>query len=357
MRKTLKAKKRQPLMDQNKEETMADIVFKVWIPEEYRQAGPSDLMELRPAPGQHPLFMPKHILESLVYGICHFEMIHLSGPTGSAKSSLLEAIYRVPENFQAICQGLGFPFLPLKLYPVEMATFEAPGELFQRRSLKNGSTYDEKSLLVQALEEAIQAQDTYYNLIWLREIGRVHSASVQGGLLNLMYKGDIVLPDGSRLDGRAIAWVADSNYQAEHDATHTLCPLDDALKRRFSLQLSVGYLDAAAEIKVLEYILREGGAGNCNQESLVQVVQLGQTIRQQRAEGNLLSVPPPTIYGYLALLRMAHRLPHLGLRQAAASTILGNASQEDQKVATSVFAQVFGLQAQEDDPTLGGHLF
>jgi len=336
---------------------MADAVFKVWIPEEYSQAGPSDLMELLPAPGQHPLFFPKHILESLVYGICHFEMIHLSGPTGTAKSSVLEALSRVPENFLAICRGLGFPLLPLKIYPIEMATFEAPGELYQRRSLKDGSTYDERSRLVQALEEAVQLQGKYYNLIWLREIGRVQSASVQGGLLNLMHRGEILLPDGSRLDGRAIAWVADSNYQSEHDATHTLCVLDDALKRRFSLQLTVGYLDAAAEVKVLDYILREDGVESCAPETLVQIVRLGQAIRQQRAEGNLLSVPPPTIYGYLALLRMYLRLPHLDLRQAAASTILGHASQDDQKVAASVFAQVFGLQTQEDDPTLGGHLF
>jgi len=45
------------------------------------------------------------------------------------------------------------------------------------------------------------------------------------------------------------------------------------------------------------------------------VVQLGQAVRRHRAEGNLRSLAPPTIYGYLAFLRMATALPHLNLQQ------------------------------------------
>lgn len=334
---------------------MAIEVFRVWLPEEYHQAGPWDLIELRPVTGQHPLFLPKYLLEYLVYGICHYEMIHLSGGTGTAKSSLLEALSQVPENFRCICEALGFPYLPLQLYAIEMATFEAPSELYQRRALQQGCTYDEKSSLVQALEKAAQAAGRFYPLIWLREIGRVHSAAVQGGLLNLMSKGDILLPDGTRLDGRAIAWCTDSNYLAERDAIHTLCPLDDALKRRFSIQITLGYLDAAAEVKILKHILQENGKDL--EEAILQVVQLGQAIRQQRQEGKLLSVPPPTIYGYLALLRLAQRLPHLELRQAAEITLLGHVGPDDQKVAKNVLAQVFGLQSPAEEPTLGGRLF
>ena len=85
----------------------------------------------------------------------------------------------------------------------------------------------------------------------------MHSSSVQGGLLNLIVKGDIVLPDGSRIDGRGISWVADSNYQAEQDATHTLVTLDDALKRRFSINLTLDYLSAEQEMQVLHHILEE----------------------------------------------------------------------------------------------------
>ena len=236
---------------------MATGVYRVYRPDEYRKAGTTDLMEMSPAPGGNHLFLPKWIIEILVYGIIHHEFIHLSGPTGSAKSSLLEALYMVPENFLGICAGLGYNSLPLKLYPIEMATYEAPGELYQRRALKDGTTYDEKSRLVMSLEEAAQCRGQCYPLIWLREIGRVHSSSVQGGLLNLMTRGDIVLPNGTRIDGRGIAWVADSNYQAEQDSTHTLVTLDDALKRRFSINLTLDYLTTEQEVQVLHQILKE----------------------------------------------------------------------------------------------------
>ncbi|MCK4787823.1 MAG: hypothetical protein KAV87_28975 [Desulfobacteraceae bacterium] len=236
---------------------MANRIYRVNKPKEYKKAGPTDLIELLPVPGGNVLFILKWIIEVLIYGIVHHELIHLSGPTGSAKSSLLEALYLVPENFQGGCSGLGFEVRPLKLYPVEMATYEAPGELYQRRSLKDGTTYDEKSRLVDALEDAVMSNSEFYPLIWLREIGRVHSSSVQGGLLNLMTKGDILLPDGSRIDGSAISWVADSNYQAEQDANHTLVTLDDAIKRRFSINLTLDYLTGEQEEEVLQHILKK----------------------------------------------------------------------------------------------------
>ncbi|MDY6988904.1 MAG: AAA family ATPase [Thermodesulfobacteriota bacterium] len=236
---------------------MANGVYRISRLEEYRKAGSTDIVEMLPAPGCNRLFLPKFVLEILVYAIVHREFIHLSGPTGSAKSSLLEALHLVPENFRAICGGLGYAVLPLKLYPIEMTTYETPGELYQRRSLRDGSTFDEKSRLVDALEDAAASGEDCYSLIWLREIGRVHSSSVQGGLLNLMTKGDIVLPEGSRLAGEAISWVADSNYQAENDSTHTLVTLDDALKRRFTIQLSLDYLSPEQEVSVLQHMLRK----------------------------------------------------------------------------------------------------
>ncbi|MEW6386508.1 MAG: hypothetical protein AB1491_03215 [Thermodesulfobacteriota bacterium] len=341
---------------------MANAVYRVWNPKEYLKAGPTDIVELLPVPGHHPLFLVKWVVDTLVYGIVHREIIHLSGPTGTAKSSLLEALYLVPENFRAVCEGLGFSALPLKLYAIEMCKFETPGELYSRRALKAASTFDEKSCLIEALEDAAGSSGSFFPLIWLREIGRCHSASVQSGLLNLMFKGDIILPDGRRLNGEEIAWVADSNYQAEHEAVHTLVTLDTALKRRFTINLTLNYLSAAQEAMILEYLLRRGhsygGNGIINKELIMKIVELGGLIRQQQTEGNLRSVPPPTIYGYQAFLRMAQNLRHLSLPQVALATLLGNASLEDQQVAAGVLNQVFGLRtSQEDDSTLWGHLF
>jgi hypothetical protein len=232
-------------------------IYRVDRASEYKKAGPTDLIKLLPVKGTNPLFIPKWILETLVYGICSHEYIHISGPTGSCKSSLLDALYLVPENFHGLCQGLGFQEKPLKVFPIETVTYESPGELIVRRALKDGPTYDEKSRLIEALEEAAGSNGDYYPLIWLREMGRVHSASVQGGLLNLLYKGDIVLPDGSRIDGRHIAWIADSNYQSEQDSTHTLVTFDDALKRRFTINLTLDYLTAEQEVQVLTHIFKE----------------------------------------------------------------------------------------------------
>ena len=74
----------------------------------------------------------------------------------------------------------------------------------------------------------------------------------------MMTNGDITLPNGYRLPGKGIAWVADSNYQAEQDSTHTLVTLDDALKRRFSINLTLDYLSAGQEVEVLHHLSKEG---------------------------------------------------------------------------------------------------
>ncbi|MCI0413731.1 hypothetical protein L0222_13140 [bacterium] len=336
---------------------MAAQVYRVNRTSEYRKAGPTDLVELLPAPGNNPLFLLKWLVDTLVYAIVRHEFVHLSGPTGSAKSSLLEALYMVPDNFQSLCGSLGFPVKPLKLYAVEMAIYEAPGELYQRRSLKDGTTYDEMSKLVLALEDAAKRKNDCYPLIWLREMGRVHSSSVQGGLLNLMTRSDILLPDGRRIDGTGIAWVADSNYQAEQDCNHTLVNLDDALKRRFSINLTLDYLSGEQEVQVLESLVVEMKLGTLDRDLIAKVVKLGQAIRRQRLDGNLQSLAPPTIYGYLAFLRMAQSLAYLSLQQVAMATLLGNAGFEDRKLVFTVLNEVFGLQnTQEEDPT-GGNLF
>src|SRR5207247_8259014 len=85
---------------------------------------------------------------------------------------------------------------------------------------------------------------------------------------------------------------------------------------------------------------------------VTQVVKLGDVVRRQRREGNLSSVPPPTLYGYLAFLRMAQALPHVPPQQIALVTLLGNASPDDRKLIASSVNEVYGLMVavDEDDP-------
>jgi hypothetical protein len=92
------------------------------------------------------------------------------------------------------------------------------------------------------------------------------------------------------------------------------------------------------------------------EELITKVVHLGNVIRRHRAEGKLLSVTPPTIYGYLSFLRMASALPHLSLHQVATATLLGNASADDRQSAAGVFSEVFGIRVSDEGP-MGGNLF
>lgn len=338
---------------------MAEKVYRIDNVKKFRAAGPTDMIELIAAPGANRLYLPKSWIVILVYGFVHKELVHLSGPTGSAKSSVLDALC-VPENFCSVCAAEGFATdRPVRIYPVEMATFESPAELYYRRALRDGTTFDEPSILVRALQQAARDKDCCTPVIWLREMGRVHSPSVQGGLLNLMTRTAIPLPDGTSIDGSDIAWVADSNYQADSDATHTLVTLDDALKRRFTIHLTLDYLSAEQEVQVLNHLIDQYALGEGARELAPRVVGLGHAIRQQRHEGSLQTVAPPTIYGYLSMLRMARSLPGLTMKDIAFSTMLGNAGIDDTKLAGATFNEVFGLQTDLDEEacSVGGNLF
>ena len=90
---------------------MATDVFRIEEPAEYRRAGPTDLIRLLPAPGGHPLFVAKWQLEILISAVVQRELIHISGPTGSGKSSIIDALRQ--DNFGIACAHLGFPVKPL----------------------------------------------------------------------------------------------------------------------------------------------------------------------------------------------------------------------------------------------------
>ena len=335
-------------------------IFPIDDPASYSMAGPTDLLALASPGGPHPIYITKEIVDTLVYSVCSGKLVHLSGPSGSAKTSLLEALAADPANFDIPCRALGFEPKPLKLYPIEMCRFETPGEVLARRALRQGETYDEPSELVKALISAAEEGAESYPVMWLREMGRVHSSAVQGGLLDLMTKSDIVLPDGARIQASRIAWVSDSNYAASDEDLYTLVPLDAALNRRFSVNIRLDYLLPEQEVEVLQQIATGSlGLGEFEDARIQKVVKLGQKIRALREEGELRSLAPPTIYAYLTFLEMSNRLTGLSLYDVAKTTLLGNASREDGKQIPGLFSDVFGLSAEdgEDDDDLGDTLF
>jgi hypothetical protein len=307
-----------------------------------------------------PLILPRRKLEIVALCILESATLHLSGPTGSGKSTLVEYVCD-PSNLRAILHGMGRASskAPL-LYAIQMATFDSPSELYSRRALKDGETWDEDSIMVKALRDAASQTDSL-PVFWLREMGRVASAQIQGALLDLITPHPILLPDGSRIQVSA-CWIADSNYQAEHDATHTLVPFDEALKRRFSHQVTLPWLPAEQEAEVLKHLLSQRltaeQRSRIPDEALDKTVKLGASIRARKAEGVLSTLVPPTIYSYLAFLELLARTGW-SVWDAACCTLLGNASQQDAKLLPSVFNEAFGLAVAPDEmaESTAGSLF
>jgi hypothetical protein len=328
-------------------------VFRVGDPEDYRRAALDDLVELHPAPHTNPLILPKRVLEALAYGIATSQCIHVSAGTGAGKTALIVALAQ-PENFAPICDALGLPVRPVRLFPIQTHTFETPGEFFFRRALhaEGGGTYDEDSQLVRALFEANDVKATAYSVIWLREIGRVHTASVQGGLLDLITPSEIILHDGRSIGADHIAWIADSNYQAETEATHTLVTLDDALRRRLTINVCPSLTGEQEAI-----VLRRLAPATVSDDRVSQVVRLGLEIRMRKSEGGLQSITPPTIAGYLGLLKMGAALTHFTIEELAKVTLLGGATSEDAEELPDLYQTVFGLKIPSESSAMGGALF
>lgn len=333
--------------------TQVENIFKLTDINSFNKAGPNDLVEMKALPGQHPLIMQKWIIEIIIYSIVYGEVLHVSGATGTGKSSVIESL-TVSENFYALLDAFGFPRKPLRLHQVEMALFDTPTEVYFRRSLVDGMTFDEDSPIVKALKEASETEDQFYHTVWLKEIGRCHNATIQGALLNLIKRGEIYLRDSS-ISIKSVCWIADSNYAVMDDWVHTLITLDDALKRRFSINIKIDFLSENEEVIVLNRIVQEDRflkEKNLEQQ-IKQVVKLGNMVRRAKLQGKLTSISAPTIYGYLAFLRL-HAFLQRSPLDAAKNTFLGNASAEDEKELLASIGEVEGFGVISGKTKKGG---
>ena len=82
---------------------------------QYALAGSTDLIRLKAVPGQNAVFCDKARLETLAFALCAAQCCHLSGPTAAGKTALIDALWHVPENFERLCEELGFEKKPLKI--------------------------------------------------------------------------------------------------------------------------------------------------------------------------------------------------------------------------------------------------
>jgi MoxR-like ATPase len=326
-------------------------VFQLTKQSEYRKAGPDDLIRLEPLKDAHPLCLPKNIIEDFVRGIVDHEFIHLSGPTGTAKTAMTEAMCAVPINFETICREMGFDVKPIRLHSIPMVVFESPGELWVRRELVEGSTRTEPSIVIMALTEAEQKRQEAYHVVWFRELGRTLSPAVQSGLLDLTGK-NVTFPDPTadrNIDTSGVTFLFDSNYLSPD--THVLTPFDDALRRRPTMTIVLDYLPAEQEEAVLEYVSNYQKRP-LDREVIRQVVMLGQLIRRDRSQGQLQSVAPPTIHNFLAFLRQHQAMPQRSLTDVALKT-LAAASPEDRGQMMSLCAHAFGVAEVYQEETAG----
>ncbi len=319
--------------------------------QDYRKAGANDLIQLHGAHGNNDLFVPRYLLEIVVSAIVLHETLHIGGPTGSGKTALIEALCDVPENFLAIHEHMKLPGepKPVRCWPVPVSSIDSPSEVYHLRSIApDRGTYFENSAIFNALEEAQspEVKEQFYCTVWFKELGRVGEA-VQGALVDVITQGRIAHPSRGSISTDGVAFLADSNYQAQDVAVHTLATFDESLKRRFRYNTTVMYQSPAVESIILRHICSDEGIAY-DEEVLAGIVKLGGKVREAKAAGKLVSLPPPTISAYLSILKIVRILPGLELRTLLENSILGNATNDDRKLFPALYHDTFASAPVED---------
>jgi energy-coupling factor transporter ATP-binding protein EcfA2 len=309
--------------------------------EEYRAATPFDMIKLIPASGNHSHYKYKYALDIISFGICNQKSIHLSGPTGAGKSSLIEAITEEPENFKLLCEYSGYEYKPPHLYEIEMVKFDTPGECHERTVIKNRDTVVVPSEIIEALLDSQEKKKDHYPIVYFMEMGRVHTASIQGGLLNIVGKPHVKALDNQKIPTGNVCFIADSNYQAADDATYTLVTFDEALKRRFDINLSIPHFPEENQVHIMHDLVHDTLDKKPDVELIKNIIKLGQMISQYKAEGNLVSVTEPNPKGYLTCYEMIKTLPGIGINLAITNSMLGNAATDDLKLVDTSIQTVF----------------
>jgi len=320
------------------------VFFDAHDPSALSRAGDHDILKIRQRARDGALFVPKASVVSLLYAVANHDHVHLSGPTGSGKSALIDAVLADEQNYQSFTRALGLPRGPVRYRRVEMPTFESTAELFSFTRLagaaEGGGTVQMPSAIADCLLEFEDLPDDHAPVLHLSEMGRVHSEAIQGALVSLLNDGPVYLADGRKIDGRRYCVLADSNY-ADGDRHYALTPLCAALNRRFKAQISSSWLPPELELAAL--IDLEPAADRTFAQKLVALAD--QIRSRQTTSGELSTLPPPTIYSMRYALQMARGAPGLSVETVLRHTVLGNAGPEDRDLCAQLLAGAFGLRA------------
>lgn len=272
--------------------------------------------------------------------------LHISGGSGTGKTSLLFALTEVPENWQRLCNYNKIPEKPLKVFRLPAFNFDSPNEIWHRRAINEAGTYDEKQPLIEFLEEAMAYPEQAYYAVHIMEIGRM-KPSIQHALVHILHNGEIVNPLTGISIGKAagIAFIADSNYAAADRHHFFLAEKDTALFNRMNeTGIIIDHLNQQEEAMILKNIKGSIGAAAVPDEIVDQITRLGYLIREeQNANGSLQSVSPVSMRQYIAFLRKAAR-SELPPEDLVDMTLFALAAHEDQSVINELKSIVFGIE-------------
>jgi hypothetical protein len=313
---------------------------------DFTQASSGSVVRLLPYSNySHPFYVDYDLATIAIDALCTRSPLHLSGPSGTGKSHLLNSLLYGPrDNINKISECLDLPrWVRIKCHRIYVSMFETPGEIWYRVEVNNFSTEERPQKMLEIFEEA-SADSKTLHVVWLVESGRGITESVQGAFLEIIGQDTIREPRGQTFETTNIAFVTDSNHAANESGEFAIWDLDQAYGRRWSCRVTLEGLTSEQEAMVLREL-----APQATDQQIKQVIALAMGIRQKQNEGTLLSIMPPTIDTELYLLSCMRRLP-VSTRFLVFNTLMGHCSRRDRDEAETVFVEAFGVRVKANTP-------
>jgi len=313
---------------------------------EFEKASSGCVVRLRPiTDGMHPFYADFDLLIVAGDALASRAPLHLSGPSGTGKSHLLNSLLFGPrENITRVWDAIDVPrWSTVVCHRIFVSMLETPGEVWYRTEISNFNTEEHPQRILEILSEASSHPETLH-VIWLVESGRGIQECVQGAFLEIVGQTVIREPHGRAFAADNIAFVTDSNHAANESGEFAIWDLDQAYGRRWTRRVTVAGLTAEQEAMVLRELCPVA-----TDQQIAQVVRLAMLIREKHGEGSLRSILPPTIDAELDLLGCMRRLP-VSTRSLAFYTLLGHLSGRDRDEAETTFAEAFGVQIVTNTP-------
>ncbi len=270
-----------------------------------RKASGTDLVALPNKGSSLPFYyMPVVRLKEFVHSILEpGSRVFINGNTGTGKT---EGLHVIVNNWRLVLRILGINSAPKNahLLHVNLSAVQGIDELFRRRSIRNGNTYDEMQPALATLKQALRLQEDPDNIAiwWLSELLRC-LPEIQHGILG-MIQNRIFDDQGKYIgDGSSLRIVCDSNFGAsEHGDYVGLAQFDGALSARMTANLNWDYLPFKDELEILMCIVSHEIEDR--EAILYSMLAFCHEIRKTKIKkGDFASIPYPNMRSYLSFIR------------------------------------------------------